>query len=333
MNLSVTVGDPDGIGPEILAKIIKSKKLMSKIYSRLILFGPENVFEPYHLSVYKTHSISEAVRVKKQKVVLLSPQVGSKFKNRDHYCGFYSGWAIESAARSVLNNYTKALITGPISKKRLNLAGYCFPGHTQMLAKICSTPKKEVFPVMMLANSMFRVAVTTNHIPLNRVSDTISRHLLLKTFSTVSKDLQRRFGIRKPKIAVCGINPHAGESGLLGSEESRIIIPAINEFNRSQRRSTLYGPFPADTFFAIESVQKKYDAVICQYHDQGLIPVKLADFKNTINITLGLPIIRTSVDHGTGFDIVGKGVADVSSFYQAIIQAQAMAENSRGAKI
>jgi 4-hydroxythreonine-4-phosphate dehydrogenase len=179
---------------------------------------------------------------------------------------------------------------------------------------------------MMLANEQLRVSLVTGHLPLGKVSKAVTRALIRKTTLQTAQSLQRLWGIRKPRIAVLGLNPHAGEGGLLGSEEKR--IDAEIRALRKNRSFTVDGPFSADTFFALNQrafKKERYDAVVCMYHDQALIPVKLLDFGKTVNITLGLPIIRTSVDHGTGFDIVGTGKADPSSLLEAIRLADQLA--------
>ena len=239
---------------------------------------------------------------------------------------------MELATRLVLDGRAQALITGPIHKERLQAGGYSFAGHTDLLAHLCEIQES----TMMLANHKLRVTLVTVHIGLSQVAKKLSKKLILRALQHTSDSLRKDFGIKSPKIAVLALNPHAGEGGIFGDEEIRLIGPAIEEFkNSNQGRAQISGPHPADTLFAkhiMAPTKDRYDAVVCMYHDQGLIPVKLLDFPKTVNVTLGLPMIRTSVDHGTAFDIAGKGIADPSSMIEAIQIAETVAKK-RSAKI
>jgi 4-hydroxythreonine-4-phosphate dehydrogenase len=246
--------------------------------------------------------------------------------------GFQAGWAVEHAARLVLSGQARALITGPIHKARLQAGGYPFSGHTDLLGSLCLAPEN----TMMLANEQLRVALVTVHTALARVSRGLTQEAVLRAISQTHESLQKYFGIPVPKIAVLALNPHAGEGGLFGSEEIKVIRPAIAQARRHfGKNAKISGPHPADTLFAqhiLARPRDRYDAVVCMYHDQGLIPVKLLDFPKTVNITLGLPMIRTSVDHGTAFDIAGRNLADPSSLISAILLAVKMdrARSTRG---
>ncbi len=232
--------------------------------------------------------------------------------------GLQAGWSVERAAQLTHSGWAQALVTGPLHKKRMHLGGYRFDGHTELLARTCKT--REV--TMMLANTKLRVALVTTHTSLKSVSAGITRSSLTRAVSQTVTSLQSWWKIPRPKIAVLGLNPHCGEGGLFGSEESRVIEPTIRALQKRLGGSaTLTGPHSADTFFAQHLRRPEHDAVVALYHDQGLIPVKMVDFGGTINLTLGLPILRTSVDHGTAFDIVGKGLADPSSFQSALALA------------
>jgi 4-hydroxythreonine-4-phosphate dehydrogenase len=216
-------------------------------------------------------------------------------------------------------------VTAPIAKSVLYGAGFRFPGHTEFLAELCRAHGAEApVPVMMLAAKDLRVVLATIHTPLKDVAGSLSGIGLSHLIRTTHDALIRDFGIDAPRLVVCGLNPHAGEDGTIGREEIDIIHPAIiNLQNESVRVS---GPFPADSLFH-DDARKGYDAAICMYHDQGLIPLKTLDFWGGVNITLGLPIVRTSPDHGTGFGIAGKGMARADSFINALRQASAIAGN------
>lgn len=243
--------------------------------------------------------------------------------------GYQSGWSIEAAARLALARKVDAIVTGPISKARLQAGGFDFPGHTEMLARACR--RRRV--TMMLANSQLRVTLVTTHLALKAVSSSLTGAAISTTIRHTVDSLRAWWGIDHPRVAVAALNPHAGEGGLFGHEEDRLIGPAVKRLQRRYRdTATLEGPLPADTLFARHlsaPASERFDAVVCMYHDQGLIPVKMIDFPNTVNITLGLPLIRTSVDHGVAFDIAGRGLADPSSFKSAFRLACDMVKNRR----
>jgi 4-hydroxythreonine-4-phosphate dehydrogenase len=213
-------------------------------------------------------------------------------------------------------------VTCPISKASLNQAGYSFPGHTEMLAALTGSTRY----VMMMAGSRLRVTLATIHCPLSSVPLSLKRTDLADLIRLTHAALCGDFGIAVPRIAVAALNPHAGESGLFGREEETIIRPAIEDMQA--QGVEVQGPFPPDTIFH-KAAEGHYDVVICMYHDQGLIPFKLLHFKDGVNVTLGLPIVRTSVDHGTAYDIAGKGVADPASLAAAVEMADLIATNRK----
>ena len=203
-----------------------------------------------------------------------------------------------------------AMVTGPISKSVLNRGGYKISGHTEFLAKLCKSKS-----IMMLMNDRLKVTLQTIHIPLRKIAKEITKDNIIEKICIINEELKTKFGRKKPKILVCGINPHAGEDGLLGNEEIDIITPAVKSLNKMG--ITVDGPVPADTAF-IKKFVRKYDVIHTMYHDQGLPVIKYDDFSRTTNVTLGLPIIRVSVDHGTATELVGTGKVDISSFTQAL---------------
>ena len=204
----------------------------------------------------------------------------------------------------------QALVTAPLNKESLNAAGHPWPGHTEMLADAAGTPDV----AMMFVGGGLRVALLTIHRPLRTVPDAVTPAEVRRVARLVQRELPR-FGVAAPRIALCGLNPHAGEHGLLGREEEDVLVPAVADLRREG--VDVSGPFPADSLF-VRAKRGEFDAVIAGYHDQGLIPVKLAAFGHAVNVTLGLPFVRTSVDHGTGFDIVDKGIADATSLVEAM---------------
>jgi 4-hydroxythreonine-4-phosphate dehydrogenase len=214
------------------------------------------------------------------------------------------------------------MVTCPINKALMNTSGYPFEGHTQLIADLTGTADY----VMMLAGARLRVTLVTIHCALRDVPNRINKENILKTIRITHEALRYDFGIGKPRIAVAALNPHAGESGLFGSEEEAIILPAVN--SAREEGMDVAGPLPADSLY-YKAASGGFDAVVNMYHDQGLIPLKLLHFSDGVNVTLGLPIVRTSVDHGTAYDIAGKGIADPASLKAAIKMAAEIAKNRR----
>jgi 4-hydroxythreonine-4-phosphate dehydrogenase len=230
--------------------------------------------------------------------------------------------AIRAAARDCLAGRLDAMVTGPISKEVIGHAGFDYPGHTELLAEIAGRGRA----VMLLVGGDLRVALATVHCPLREVPERLNAPDLVEILAVLDRDLGARFGIRPPRLAVCGLNPHAGEGGRFGDEEERIIRPAL-EAARG-RGIQAEGPFSADTVFR-RALRGEFDAVLGMYHDQALGPLKVHAFGRAVNVTLGLPILRTSVDHGTAFDIAGQGVAEPGSMIEAIRVATDLVRNQR----
>jgi 4-hydroxythreonine-4-phosphate dehydrogenase len=227
--------------------------------------------------------------------------------------------AIEIAVSACLNGEAAAIVTAPIHKAVLNAAGFPFPGHTEFLAHLTGARRA----VMMLASDQLRVVPLTIHMPLSQVPGEITKQAVFDTGEIILTALRRDFGILSPRLAVAGLNPHAGEDGMLGPEDAAIIAPAVAALKA--RGFAVKGPLSADTLFH-EDARKTYDTALCMYHDQALIPIKTLNFWDGVNVTLGLPIVRTSPDHGTAFDIAGTGKADARSMIAAIKMAAQMAD-------
>lgn len=325
----VTLGDPDGIGPELVAKLLRSGQLKNSSSVEWLLVGSSSALSRYtdRFAPIDTPALGHQSPPRNSLFLLAAPTRAPK--KGQLLAGYQSGWAIETATNLILSGSADALVTGPIDKSRLMAGGFAYPGHTEFLAHLCG--KKTV--TMMLANDIFRVTLVTTHIGLADVSRAIRPKNIETTVLNTYRGLKQFFRIAHPKIAVLGLNPHCGERGVFGREEIDVISPTIRALSRRHsRKFTVSGPYSADTFFANELKKRRsdrFDAIVCMYHDQGLIPVKLADFGRTVNLTLGLPIVRTSVDHGVGFDIVGKGLADPSSFAAAASLAQSLVRGKR----
>ncbi len=216
---------------------------------------------------------------------------------------------IEKAVSMIKENWIQAMVTCPITKTAFKMAGIPYPGHTEMLACLSGSSRYK----MMMAGSSLKVVLVTIHEPLSKVSSLLSIKSVIECIQVTVDSLKNDFGISNPKVAVCGLNPHAGEAGMFGDEENQTILPAIN---RCALSAEISGPWPPDTIFH-RAASGDFDAVVAMYHDQGLIPFKLLHFSDGVNVTLGLPIVRTSVDHGTAYDIAGKGIAEASSLTAA----------------
>lgn len=308
--LWITTGDRDGIGVEVTLKGLLRLKLERQVHSLKIVGGlPRGKSLKSVLPLFRHFARSP---LSKKCVWILPPKGVS---------GFEAGWSIQTATEGVLASLSagraSALVTGPIDKDRLRAGGYPFDGHTEFLQHLTRSPSV----TMMLANQKMRVSLATTHLALEKVSKTLEREpeRLDRTVQNTIAFLKEKCGISTPKIAVCGLNPHCGENGHFGSEEQDFLIPQIQALEtRYRRKALIKGAFSADTLFAKEALERKWDAIIALYHDQGLIPVKLLDFDRTVNVTLNLPMIRTSVDHGVAFDIAGKSIARPESMISAI---------------
>ncbi len=318
--LFLTPGEPAGIGPELAIKAglendgiplvaIADKSLLAAVAHSLALPikltdwtpGTERSSGPGKLAVWDTPLETAAT------AGLLDPTNAA-----------YVLKTLERGIGACLSDPDRnALVTGPVHKGVINDAGIPFTGHTELLAQRSAAGKV----VMMLASKRLRVALATTHLPLRHVADTINRALVLETLEIVHRELKNRFAIAHPRIAVCGLNPHAGEGGHLGDEDQREIRPAIE--SALAKGILADGPWPADTLFTAKHLQKT-DVVLAMYHDQGLPVLKYEGFGAAVNITLGLPFVRTSVDHGTATDIAGRGIADSGSMMHAIRTAYRM---------
>ncbi len=321
-----TCGDINGIGPEIVIKSLN--RIAGKRGKKFILICPGNVFREISSVIkpsFSFTSVNNISAVGSGKVVLLDT---GTFKINTGRPTSASGKAaylsLEIAADLLKKKSAHALITAPISKEALNGAGYHYPGHTEMLAGWFDVQKF----VMMFLSKKIKAALATIHKPLSEVSPLITGELLRSVSDVVIHSLQNDFNISSPLVGVLGLNPHAGESGLIGNEEENVITPFVNEY--TQRRY-LKGPFSPDAYWG-NKLYKKYDLTLGMYHDQVLIPFKLLNFSRGVNFTAGLPIVRTSPDHGTGFDIAGKNRANENSMLEAFYFADIILGNRADGK-
>ncbi|MGR3809275.1 4-hydroxythreonine-4-phosphate dehydrogenase PdxA [Jiulongibacter sp. NS-SX5] len=318
--IGITIGDINGIGPEVILKALEKQKI-TKLCTPII-YGSGK-----HLSKYKAElgfddwqffTISNTKQANRKKFNLINCYEGPNFPldlgqvNKE--AGNLAFQALKRATDDLKNGYLEALVTAPISKDNTQGVEFDFPGHTEFLANAFEA--EDV--LMFLVSNDLRLGVVTGHIPLEQVKKQINKKSIAKKLELMKASLINDFGIQKPKIAVLGLNPHAGENGMLGTEEKEIIEPVINEFRA--KGNLFFGPFPTDGFFATQE-WKNYDAVLAMYHDQGLTPFKMLSFDSGVNFTAGLPGVRTSPDHGTAFGIAGKNEADPGSMLQAIFYA------------
>ena len=294
--LAVTLGDPRGIGPEIVRAA-----LAAPLAAEVTVVGPEDL-------------IADLPVTRKVGVGRWEGGSGERPEDRARVmkAGKLAGHAIEAAARLARDREVDAVVTAPIEKRACHLAGFTYPGHTEWLGALVGGE-----PVMMLASDRLRVVLVTTHLPLRDVPVVLTTDKIVRTGKVVLQALRERFGIAVPRLALCALNPHAGEGGLFGDEEDRILRPAAQQLGAT-------GPLPADTVF-VRAMRGEFDAVLAPYHDVGMTAIKVASFGEGVNITLGLPFVRTSPDHGTAFDIAGTGKASAASMRRAIELAVALA--------
>jgi len=316
--IAITMGDPAGVGPEVILKAIADKNIR-KLCNTVVL-GDEAVLE-FVSAKCKLQSAN-------CKVINLSNLNPQKLKpgRPDKSCAKAMMTYIEEAVCMAMAGDIDAMVTGPISKEAINKAGYKFHGHTEFLAHLTKTKDFR----MMLAGKNLKVILVTIHESIKSVPKLLTKENVFKTIKITDDTFRRYFGLKKPRIAIAALNPHAGEGGLFGDEEKRIIFPAIQKARRLGINAS--DPLPPDTLFYRAVKNKEFDCVVCMYHDQGLIPLKLLHFEDGVNVTLGLPIIRTSVDHGTAYDIAWKGIANPASMKAAIKMAVEMVKRKKGEK-
>ena len=311
--IGITIGDPTGIGPEIILKVVNSYSGKNTI----IVYGNFPIGSKID-NLIKISDIIEIQNLPESNLFWIPTfqDYGFKPGKPSKFSGLSAYNAIKTAGEDALKKKIDAIVTGPLSKHFIQLTYPDFVGHTEFFANQSST---ENF-VMSFFSEKFNVALLTTHIALKNVSKNLEKNKIINQIRLINQSLKKYFNIKNPKLALLGLNPHSGEEGSFGDEEQRIFKPIIKQLN--EEGFYIYGPFAADTFFAGDF--PKYDIIISSYHDQGLIPFKMLSFDKGVNVTLGLPYIRTSVAHGTAFDIAGKNIASEKSMSEALKLAEMM---------
>ncbi|MCI9865957.1 4-hydroxythreonine-4-phosphate dehydrogenase PdxA [Rhizobium skierniewicense] len=328
ITLAVTQGDPAGIGPDITIVAWSKRKELGLppfilvgdpdvISSRAHLLGidcPVEICEPEQAAAIFPNALPVFAIPVGFDVLAGQPHVGAALATIK---------AIETAVQFTVDKRVSAVVTNPIAKSVLYEAGFGYPGHTEFLAELAKKlTGQATTPVMMIAGPKLRVVPVTIHIPIAEVPGALTEELIVKTCRIIAADLKEKFGIQTPRLAVAGLNPHAGEDGAIGTEDGDIIHPATVQLRKDGIDA--FGPLPADTMFH-DAARRRYDVAVCMYHDQALIPAKALGFDDSVNVTLGLPFIRTSPDHGTAFGIAGQGIANESSLVAALKMASEIA--------
>ena len=318
--IAVTMGDPAGVGPEIVVQALRFPEVVS--VCRPVVYGDAGILRRAAAVLGQAVEVAEGGESGPGRIVVrplssLSPDevpFGRISEAGSRAMADY----IREAARDALAGRADGVVTCPITKEGLKMAGVPFPGHTEFLADLCGGADV----VMMLAGDRLRVALVTIHVALRKALELLSLPVIVRTIRITHDFFRKYMGTDAPRIAVAGVNPHAGEGGLFGDEEETMVAPAVAACRKDGIDAS--GPYPPDTLF-FRAYRGEFDVVVAMTHDQGLIPLKLVHFEDGVNVTMGLPVIRTSVDHGTAYDIAGKGVASPGSLLAAIRLAAAMA--------
>lgn len=326
--IGITLGDYNGVGPEVILKALSSNRIL-KICTPVI-YGSQRILSFYRKSLeLKDWTLQNISSIQQ-----LNPKVTNVItcwddKQSEVAVGKVTPEAgqaalacLQKATEDLKNGLIDAIVTAPINKHNIQSEEFKFPGHTEFFTEMFEAKDS----LMFLVAEQIRVGVVTGHIPLGRVRSSITPERITQKLTLMLDSLKNDFGIQKPRVAVLGLNPHAGEQGLLGSEEKDIIIPTLEEFKK--KGNLVFGPFPSDGFFGMAQF-KQYDAVLAMYHDQGLIPFKYIAFETGVNFTAGLSIVRTSPDHGTAYDIAGKNQASETSMLHAIFTAIDIVKNRK----
>ena len=317
--IGITLGDINGIGPEVIIKSLEDPRIIKQFTP--VVYGSSKVISFYRRALNKEdfnyNQIPSLDKIQHKKVNILNvwnDEVEIKPGQANEKGGKYARLALQKATEDLKEGRIQAIATAPLSKELVQDENFKFPGHTEYLTQQAEAKDS----LMFLVHEGLRVGVVTGHVPLKEVSGKISQEKITSKLKIMIKSLQKDFGIKKPRVAVLGLNPHAGENGLLGDEEEKIISPVIKQFKNEHHM--VFGPFPADGFFGMASY-KNFDGILAMYHDQGLVPFKTLAFESGVNYTAGLSFVRTSPDHGTAFAIAGKNEADPTSFRNALYLA------------
>lgn len=321
--IGVSMGDPAGIGPEIVLKAALQKPSSYLLVALGDALTLQETAQRYHLPLtVVSWRLGDAYPAAADAfpVIELSQLAASERRpGQPTPAGGEASYCyVETGIRLAVEGHLQGLVTAPISKAMWHAAGRLYPGHTELLAALTQTPEVR----MMLVGPRLRVILVTTHLALAQVPSALSSEKIFRTLVLTTAHLARFHGMERPRLAVAGLNPHAGDNGAFGDEEERVVTPAIVQARAAGLN--VFGPFPADSVF-VRAVRGEFDGVVCLYHDQGLIPLKLLSWEEGVNVTIGLPIVRTSPDHGTAFDIAGRGIADPRSLQAALTLAVEMA--------
>ena len=318
IRIGISHGDINGISYEIIIKTLQDERMLENY--TVIVYGSSKVASYYrklmNLEEFNFNIIKrpEQAQQKQPNIInIVEEEVKIEMGNVTSIAGELAFKSLEMAMDDLLDEKIDILVTAPISKRNIQSDKFRFPGHTEYLASRCNTEDS----LMLMVSNDFRIGVVTGHIPLAKVSEQLSKELIVSKINILNKSLKQDFGVTKPKIAILALNPHAGDEGLIGDEDQTIIQPAIEEVFANGILA--FGPYPADGFFG-SSDFREFDGVLAMYHDQGMIPFKLLSFSEGVNYTAGLPVVRTSPAHGTAFDIAGKNEANPQAFRSALFQ-------------
>lgn len=315
--VGISIGDLNGIGSEIVLKTFQDARMLE--FCTPVIFASVKLIsffkKTYELEVpvYGIDSLDKIAHKKINVLNVWKENVDVNFGKEEKRIGEYAVQSLEASVHALKKGAIDVLVTAPINKSNVQSETFNFPGHTDYLSKELNGES-----LMLMVSNGLRIGLLTDHVAVKDISTTITRELIEKKINTIHRTLIQDFGIPKPKIAVLGINPHNGDNGVIGKEDDEILIPTLTNLRNNGK--LVYGPYAADSFFGAENY-KNFDVIIASYHDQGLIPFKTLSFGTGVNFTAGLDKIRTSPDHGTAFDIAGKGVADHESFKQAVYTA------------
>lgn len=317
--IGITIGDTNGIGPEVIVKTLSDQRILN--YCTPIIYSAAGVINKVrkalnaeHFNYQQVQSVHDLSPKKINLIGCWEEDIAVEPGKPSKASGKASLDSLLAASKDLKSGLIDAIVTAPIDKDNIQSEEFQFPGHTEFLTSYFDAADS----LMLLVSGDLRVATVTGHIPVKDVATKLSYELLIRKITILLESLRQDFGILKPRVAVLGLNPHAGEKGLLGKEEETIIRPAI--LHLKERGHLVFGPFPADGFFGMRQY-KQVDAVVSMYHDQGLIPFKTLAFESGVNFTAGLTVVRTSPDHGTAYDIADKYVADETSFREALFLA------------
>jgi len=325
--IAITIGDVNSIAPEVIIKALEDNRILKLMTP--VVYGSGKILSYYRKALnirdfnyFQLKKLEELNDKKLNVLNLWEETVNITMGQSTEEAGKYAFISIEKAVDDALAGNVDAIVTAPINKNNIQSDNFNFAGHTEYLAQ-----KSEVKDsLMLLVDGDLRVGVVTGHIPIRDVANKVTAEKIDSKLDVLEKSLKQDFGIKKPKIAVLGLNPHAGDGGVIGNEEEDFIKPLIEK--RKEKGKLVFGPFPADGFFGNQQY-KNFDAVLAMYHDQGLIPFKTLAFSNGVNYTAGLPFVRTSPDHGTAYDLTGKGQADETSMRQALFLASDIIKNRK----